>query len=650
MVLFIFSDFFNLYILPRLHLPRELLGMQQVTFGSSDVYEAEERFEIIKRILIREELLTRIALAVRAEGGREVAGASDVVYSTLSELQRITVEVVEAVQNWRTRYTKRDRTPFVWSGTNYLVRIASSLNFLDDIASLRARLGFGTRANPFLVIAADPTTRQLRAKKEGRARRRQSVPTELFGISGISMERIGECQLVVEREQERVGPATSSSRATALGGSSRGRGRGRGRGRRGRGGRGRSRGRGRGAKQRSAARGGAGDDAASTGGGSATSGASHGHARGKTPTSCDYCGRDSAAEDALACQDRGCGKRYCSPCGAVNLGAAEVHKLLALIKGWQCWVCGTKQARLQQGEADRTRERKEAKRAKRDALAAKKAAREKHEREQLAQPQGAAGLLRWMQGEKEKASSSGSVAVAPGAGEGKDPTPPAAAAAAAAAVAVVKPKRKRSEALQIRLAAIASKKEKAKAEAEGVAVAAAEADGEVAPATAALKGAVTRPSSRGTTEGSWATPASSSASDGSSAAGTQVPAAEATVPAAAPAAAAAAASAAAIGEKPKAVGESATAAAAAKSDSAEEGAPVTAVAEPVSTPAALRVAAPVEAAVETAVVAPVETPAAAVVEISSDTEEESDDEESDEAAALSPTSWRATHKKLVLQS
>ena len=114
--------------------------MRHVTFGSDDAFEADERFAIIKRILVREELLARVASAVRAEGGREVAGASDAVYSTLLELQKSTVEVVESIQNWRTRYTKRDRTAFVWSNANYLVRIGRSLDFLVDIKSLHARL------------------------------------------------------------------------------------------------------------------------------------------------------------------------------------------------------------------------------------------------------------------------------------------------------------------------------------------------------------------------------------------------------------------------------------------------------------------------------------------------------------------------------
>ena len=110
--------------------------MRHVTFGSADSYEAEERFAIIKQILIREELLSRIAEAVRSGGTREVAGASDAVYNTLTQVQKLTVEVVESIENWRTRYTDRSRAAFMWSGRNYLLRIHRSIDFAGDILML----------------------------------------------------------------------------------------------------------------------------------------------------------------------------------------------------------------------------------------------------------------------------------------------------------------------------------------------------------------------------------------------------------------------------------------------------------------------------------------------------------------------------------
>ena len=137
---------------------------------------------------------------------------------------------------------------------------------------------------------------------------------------------------------------------------------------------------------------------------------------------CNYCGRDSAVEDVLVCQDKLCHARYCTPCGIVNLGAAEVHKLNAVIKGWQCFVCGTKSQGLQDKEAARVRERKAAIKAKRDRQADNAAKRRAASKAQLDAnaPQGAAGLLRWMKAKERPDVASAealSAQVEPGAEE-----------------------------------------------------------------------------------------------------------------------------------------------------------------------------------------------------------------------------------------
>ena len=102
--------------------------------------------EVLKCILLREGYLKRLRdLGVNAGG----SGNRVEVVDILDLLRIATVDTVECIVRWREAQAKP--YPFVWNGINYLVKIPSDLDFLDEVVPLTSWLGFSLLRNPFVV-------------------------------------------------------------------------------------------------------------------------------------------------------------------------------------------------------------------------------------------------------------------------------------------------------------------------------------------------------------------------------------------------------------------------------------------------------------------------------------------------------------------
>ena len=90
--------------------------------------------EVLKCILLREgylqKLRTKLEIGTKAQAER-VSDMMDLV-------RQATVETVDAIETWR---QKSDRA-FVWNGMNYLLKIPSDLDFLEQSKPLMNWLGF----------------------------------------------------------------------------------------------------------------------------------------------------------------------------------------------------------------------------------------------------------------------------------------------------------------------------------------------------------------------------------------------------------------------------------------------------------------------------------------------------------------------------
>ncbi|KAE9006749.1 hypothetical protein PF011_g11435 [Phytophthora fragariae] len=142
-----------------LSLPR----VSSVTFaGASGPQELDsgEELEVLKCVLVREGYLQRLG---RASTAGHISGAHlGETVDVLDLLRLATLETVEAVVAWRSykRSGATEPEQFEWNGVNYLLKLASDLEFLDKHTGLTEWLGFTLQRNPFIL----PLNLDCRAK------------------------------------------------------------------------------------------------------------------------------------------------------------------------------------------------------------------------------------------------------------------------------------------------------------------------------------------------------------------------------------------------------------------------------------------------------------------------------------------------------
>ena len=116
---------------------------------ASDSADPALELEVLKCILLREGYLSRLESEARRGGRALVANkaAAAKLVDLLDLLRQITVETCEAIQRWR--YTSK--RPFMWNGVNYLLKVATDLDFVANLRPVVSWLGFNMERNPFVV-------------------------------------------------------------------------------------------------------------------------------------------------------------------------------------------------------------------------------------------------------------------------------------------------------------------------------------------------------------------------------------------------------------------------------------------------------------------------------------------------------------------
>ncbi|CAM9513235.1 unnamed protein product, partial [Discosporangium mesarthrocarpum] len=202
--------------------------------------------EALKSVLLRENYIERIKVALeKGKNIRRRREPPETVVGLLDMIRIATVETVEAIQAWRR--VLGNSTPFTWNGINYLLKIPSDLDFLDQFEAIRSWLGFSMARNPFIVptsleqrsmassICLLPTGHESpmdvegftvvggknkRFSKSGSTRRNKEGSTcpqsqcANVGIVGdMDMLRVREAEKVILQEEEIHGRYTQNSSA-----------------------------------------------------------------------------------------------------------------------------------------------------------------------------------------------------------------------------------------------------------------------------------------------------------------------------------------------------------------------------------------------------------------------------------------------------
>ena len=121
--------------------------------GSTDPsVEGTLHIEALKAVVLRESLIKRLRELLRARDDRMNAPHRQ-VFDIINQCRKTAIDAVRAILTWRSCFV--DPREFVWHGegekpVNYLLRMSSSLDFLDKCENMK-QLGVSARRNPLLL-------------------------------------------------------------------------------------------------------------------------------------------------------------------------------------------------------------------------------------------------------------------------------------------------------------------------------------------------------------------------------------------------------------------------------------------------------------------------------------------------------------------
>jgi len=134
---------------PKTQVQNDSLPSGGLTFSrepSSNAEESKCELDILKAVLNREGYLNRLEKAVRTINKKfkpEVADIMDLVRAA-------SIEVVECIVKWREAKNDHDAS-FMWNKVNYMLKMGSDLDYLNEYLAVRKWIGFTLLRNPFCV-------------------------------------------------------------------------------------------------------------------------------------------------------------------------------------------------------------------------------------------------------------------------------------------------------------------------------------------------------------------------------------------------------------------------------------------------------------------------------------------------------------------
>ena len=136
-------------VYPKVQVQNTSLATGGVTFSVEPSGSAEEskcELDILKAVLNREGYLHRLEKAVRTINKKFKPEVSDI----LDLVRAASTEVIECIVLWRE--AKKDHSSaFMWNKVNYMLKMASDMDYLHDYLAVRKWMGFPLIRNPFCV-------------------------------------------------------------------------------------------------------------------------------------------------------------------------------------------------------------------------------------------------------------------------------------------------------------------------------------------------------------------------------------------------------------------------------------------------------------------------------------------------------------------
>lgn len=160
-------------------------------------------FDIMQKIFIRENMLEEIKLLVT--NNYEMDSSLEEIINLMNALRFLTVDVIEGITKWKSQQS--NPSPFWYRGENYILKVATDLDYLDEYEALVAHYGFEFKFNPFayknggtIIVGTSELSRV--AKNAILAYIYDGSDAEF--INGMEISRIKKCERRIQKEYDRM--------------------------------------------------------------------------------------------------------------------------------------------------------------------------------------------------------------------------------------------------------------------------------------------------------------------------------------------------------------------------------------------------------------------------------------------------------------
>ena len=162
--------------------------------------------EILEKIIVRENLL--IELHKLVENQYDIQACLGEVVELIKAIRFQTVDIIEDVDAWLTvQITLR---PFIFRGTNYLIKIYTDLDFLDKYENIVEKYCFEFTGNPLgyknggVLIDRSGFNTKLPNTTQHDLKKFTSYAHEKGSVDGVEIVRLRSAEKIIQREFDRL--------------------------------------------------------------------------------------------------------------------------------------------------------------------------------------------------------------------------------------------------------------------------------------------------------------------------------------------------------------------------------------------------------------------------------------------------------------
>lgn len=164
--------------------------------------ESLAEIEILQKVIVRENLLGELQKLLHNQN--DVTGCLSEVVELVKAIRYQTVDIIEDIDSWQ--YTQPSPRPFLYRGVNYLIKIFSDLNFLDQYADIVEKFCFEFTSNPLAYRGGGDIATGLggNARSTLVDKLSQSYNASGGSFDGIEIIRLRNAERTIQREFDRL--------------------------------------------------------------------------------------------------------------------------------------------------------------------------------------------------------------------------------------------------------------------------------------------------------------------------------------------------------------------------------------------------------------------------------------------------------------